>query len=209
MLGDIVHLSAVCIEIMRREIAVFDFDGTLYSGDSFIDFALFSQGRGRLLLAILKSLPVILAWKTGMASNGKAKQRLFRSLYGGMRYQDFLDACDAFSRSVSQKIRADVKEMLAERQASGAEVYIISASPSEWIVPWAEKNGVRRVIGTGLEVRDGVLTGNFSTPNCYGAEKVRRFSELEPERDGFMLWAYGDSKGDREMIAFSDRGLMV
>ena len=33
------------------------------------------------------------------------------------------------------------------------------------------------LISTELEVKDGKLTGKFSTPNCNGKEKVRRIKE--------------------------------
>lgn len=64
------------------------------------------------------------------------------------------------------------------------------------------------VIGTKIEVTDGRLTGRFLTPNCYGAEKVRRLQEACPrlatERGNYNVVAYGDSRGDREMLEFAD-----
>ena len=50
------------------------------------------------------------------------------------------------------------------------------------------------------------MTGNFLSRNCYGEEKVRRLLELEPNRNSYILYAYGDSKGDKELIEFADKG---
>jgi phosphoserine phosphatase len=53
-------------------------------------------------------------------------------------------------------------------------------------------------------VKDGRLTGRFLTKNCYGQEKVNRIKELYPHREEYHLTAYGDSNGDRELLAFAD-----
>ena len=49
-----------------------------------------------------------------------------------------------------------------------------------------------------------MITGRFKTPNCYGQQKVERLLELEPARDTYLLYAYGDSLGDRELLALAD-----
>lgn len=61
------------------------------------------------------------------------------------------------------------------------------------------------VIGTKVEVVDGRLTGRFLTPNCYGPEKVRRLREVFPDLSDCHLTVYGDSRGDREMLAIADK----
>ena len=89
-------------------------------------------------------------------------------------------------------------------------VYVISASIFEWVQPWCEKIGVSRVLATQIEVdANGIISGRFATKNCYGKEKVRRLLEVEPARRSYILYAYGDSCGDKEMIAFSDYGSEV
>ena len=45
-----------------------------------------------------------------------------------------------------------------------------------------------------------------SRDNCYGQEKVNRFLQVEPDRKSYVLYAYGDSSGDKEMIALADVG---
>ena len=67
-----------------------------------------------------------------------------------------------------------------------------------------------QVLATKMEVdKDGVLTGSFSTANCYGSEKVRRLMEVEPDRENYYLCAYGDSRGDKELLEFADKGLLI
>ena len=61
-----------------------------------------------------------------------------------------------------------------------------------------------RIVGTRIEVENGMVTGRFLTPNCYGEEKVRRLLEVLPDRRLYHLTAYGDSRGDRALLAYAD-----
>jgi phosphoserine phosphatase len=64
--------------------------------------------------------------------------------------------------------------------------------------------GVDEVIGSRLGIVGGVYTGELALPNCYGVEKSRRLTALLGEREAYTLYAYGDSKGDKELLAMAD-----
>ena len=100
----------------------------------------------------------------------------------------------------------------------------MSASIDNWVRPFFDQQGIvgLEVIGTEVETHHGLLTGRFSTPNCYGEEKVRRISqaltitkgEAKPvvvpfDRTHYYIVAYGDSRGDKQMLAFADEGNLV
>lgn len=61
-------------------------------------------------------------------------------------------------------------------------------------------------IATKLEQKDGKLTGKFNGNNCYGTEKVLRIKEKYNLKEFEKIYAYGDSKGDREMLALAHEG---
>ena len=81
---------------------------------------------------------------------------------------------------------------------------INSASICNWILPWAQSVDIENVIGTEIEVKEGVITGKFKGENCYGVEKVKRFLELYPYRDTYQLYVYGDSSGDKPLLDIAD-----
>ena len=90
------------------------------------------------------------------------------------------------------------------------KVIIVSASIENWILPWAEKEGIEIVLATQIEVNEEErLTGYFSSPNCYGKEKVKRILEMYPNRENYILIAYGDSSGDFDMLSFADNGYII
>jgi len=88
-----------------------------------------------------------------------------------------------------------------QAQAGHAEVLIVSASIDYWVQPFFPEV---KVVGTQVEVEDGCLTGRFLTKNCYGQEKVNRILALYPHRNEYELIAFGDSAGDKELLAFAD-----
>ena len=79
---------------------------------------------------------------------------------------------------------------------------IVSASIDNWVAPFFQNV---LVLGTQIEVRNGRLTGKFLTPNCYGEEKVNRVKAvLKQPREHYYIVAFGDSRGDKELLTYAD-----
>ena len=84
---------------------------------------------------------------------------------------------------------------------------IISASIENWVRPFFAEFGDRVVVScTKIDVREERVTGQFLTMNCYGAEKPKRLLQTFPLRKTYRLVAFGDSRGDKELIEASDTG---
>lgn len=186
----------------ERRLAVFDFDGTLIKGDSFISFARFAVGLRAYAVALLRSAKALAKWKLGLIDGGEAKEVLFGNLYRGMPVEKFHMLGEAFSSRIVKQERVRIVSRMREFISLGVPVAILTASVPAWIEPWARKNGVTFVIGTEIEVDvDGRLTGRFSTPNCRGEEKVRRLSSAVSDWKSKEIWAFGDSDGDTALLA--------
>ena len=68
-----------------------------------------------------------------------------------------------------------------------------------WLKPWCDKNELE-LIATKLKIKNGFVTGRFQTKNCYGIEKAVRVREIYDLDDYDHIYAYGDSRGDRELL---------
>ena len=190
---------------MKRVFA-FDFDGTLTTRDTLIAFIRYACGTPRFLLGFLLHAPLLVLMKLRLYSNGKTKQRLFTWFFQGMSIETFDALCQSFALSHRHLLRPDTVRLLQQALSEGAEVLVVSASIDNWVQPFFPSV---TVLGTQIEVIDGRLTGRFLTPNCYGQEKVRRILALHPDRSTYHLTAYGDSRGDRELLAFADEAHLV
>lgn len=192
--------------VEKKVIAAFDFDGTLISRDSLFIVARHILGLQKMLTAIVRTLPAILRWKLKLGvSNSQAKEKLISNFYKGMPIDTLTRAGRELSPTFNSLIRRDIIQHMEKHRAAGHTLVIVTASIGEWVRPWALENGVSVVLATEAEVDSaGHLTGRFSTPNCYGQEKVRRFLDKYPNRDTYNLWAYGDSSGDEPLLSISD-----
>lgn len=200
----------IAMPIKRCKIAAFDFDGTLIKKDSLLMFIHFAVGSLRLLQGLLLFSPLMVLMKLGLYDNGRCKERLFSWFFKGMPHSEFEELGRRFVVRLSSVARPATTEALARYRETGSKIYVVTASIEEWVRPYCETLGVRDVIATQAEVNNnGLLTGRFASPNCYGAEKVRRLLAVEPERDSYRLTAYGDSNGDKEMFLFADEHFKV
>ena len=196
-----------------KQLFAFDFDGTLTTRDTLIAFIRYACGTPRFLLGFLLHAPLLVLMKLRLYSNGKAKQRLFSWFFRGMPIETFDALCQSFASTHRHLLRPETVRLLQQALSEGAEVLIVSASIDNWVQPFFSTfhlpPSTFHVLCTQIEVIDGRLSGCFLTPNCYGQEKVRRILALHPDRSAYRLTAYGDSRGDRELLAFADEAHLV
>ncbi len=194
----------------KKKIVVFDFDGTLTTRDTLLMFLHFVFGTKHFMAGILLFAPLIILMKLKLYDNSKCKEHLFSWFFKGMRHDTFVEYGRRFASRIKAVARQNTTKALAKHRTNGDTIFIISASIREWVAPYCESLGVTAVLSTEAEVdANGCLTGRFSTPNCYGEEKVRRLLAVEPDRDSYHLTAYGDSSGDAEMFALADEHYKV
>ena len=184
-----------------KKIYAFDFDGTLTTKDTLIEFIRYAKGSMALGLGFLRYAHLLVMMKLGLYPNYKAKQKVFAHFFKDTTLDDFNALCKAFAASSSHLLRPNAIEAINLAIKEGSEVVIVSASIDNWVQPFFPQV---KVVGTQIEVIDGKLTGRFLSKNCYGQEKVNRILSLYPNRHDYHLTAYGDSRGDKEMLAFAD-----
>ena len=213
---------------MKKKIYCFDFDGTLTTSDTLLEFIKYAKGTSRFLMVFLMYSPLLVLMKLHLFPNWKAKQLIFAHLFAGMRIEKFDALCRGFAEESQHLLRPKGITLVHEALVAGAQVFIVSASIDNWVRPFFDIRNLKgvQVLGTQIEVVDGKVTGRFKTNNCYGEEKVRRICEalttttgtsipttnaygttsLSFDRSQYDIEAFGDSRGDKEMLAFADQG---
>ena len=99
-------------------------------------------------------------------------------------------------------IRKNALERIKWHQKNDHKVVVVSASIDYWLKPWCDKNHID-LIATQLEVNNNKLTGRLDKKNCFGSEKVRRIMDKYKLSNYNYIYAYGDSRGDHEMLQIS------
>ncbi|OUX36978.1 MAG: hypothetical protein CBE33_04220 [Candidatus Pelagibacter sp. TMED273] len=185
-------------------LALFDFDGTITNKDSLFDFIIYSKGLLSFIIGIFLLFPFLLLYKLNLLRNDKAKEMVLRYFFKNTSQLNFTKVAEEYSLNRIDKItRTKAIEKLNFHKVNGHKVVIVSASIDSWIRPWCIKNQFD-LVATKLEVKNGYLTGNLLTKNCYGPEKVIRIKEIYNLENYKYIYAYGDSRGDNEMLEIAN-----
>lgn len=174
---------------------VYDFDGTIYNGDSSIDFWLFCLRR---YPTILKTCPKLLL-QAGQYKLGRRSLEEFKSAFFG-----FLPTLTNIETDVISFWDSHLGRIagwyLKQRQSDDV---VVSASPAFLLSPVCEKLKIKPPIATEIDLTTGKIKG----ANCKGEEKVRRFLEQYPEAE--ICTFYSDSLSDSPFANIAQRSVIV
>ena len=191
---------------ISNSIAFFDFDGTITDRDIFFDFIFYRLSKGLSPWKIMRALPVLAVYVLKLMDNETAKEKIFGILFQGEALTSFQQAVNTYYQTLFAKIlRPAAIEKIQWHQSMAHRVVIVSANFSLLIKPFADSYQLE-MISTEAAVDQTIITGKFATPNCYGAEKVRRIrASISNLEDYEEIYAYGDSKGDMAMLEMSTK----
>lgn len=197
-------------------VAAFDVDGTLSRRDTLLPFLQRLCGIQRLARALAANGVDLSRMAAGAADRDAVKDALLVRLLAGRDARQVAAAGETYADFLVDhaRLRPDTRHRLDEHRAAGHRVVLVSASPEVYLAPLGRRLGVDAVLASALEVgADGLLTGRLAGRNCRGAEKVARLDAWlgagAGAEHGTHLYAYGDSNGDRELLARADVGVLV
>ncbi|WP_230659430.1 HAD-IB family hydrolase [Psychrobacter sp. I-STPA10] len=187
---------------MSDKYAFFDFDGTLTKKDSLLFFLRYLINNDILfLIKIFLLSPILIGYFLKIIPNYTAKEKLISSFVKDKKINWLYDKSIFFSEKLVVKIlRKEGIEKLRYHQKKGYICVLVSASLEVYLQPWAEKQGFDYVIGTKLQTKDGLLTGNFVGNNCFGDEKVYRIENRFGRDCWIDSFVYTDSLADLPIL---------
>ena len=175
---------------------LYDFDETIYDGDSTRDFVLYCyKNYPRTLAYLPRQLAAVTSYMAGKIDKTTFKERYF-SMFAAV--PDIDSALADFWDSHADRIMR-----YYPRQARQDDV-VISASPEFIVRPLCERLGLTHVIASDVDK----FTGHFNGANCYGAEKVRRLEEAGYDL-GEVEQVYSDSLSDTPIAELGQEAFIV
>lgn len=193
-------------------VAAFDVDGTLTTRDCVVPFLDQLVGRTRLVVGIATQ-PVAVTTALIRRDRDRIKAVAVRAAFRG-RDADAATALGATYAAMvhASWMRPDTVARLQWHRQEGHRIVLVSASLGVYLHALGAQLGVEDVLCTEPVVgADGRYTGEMAGGNCRGPEKASRLQAwmTENELAGAELWAYGDSAGDRELLALAARPFLV
>jgi phosphatidylglycerophosphatase C len=194
-----------------RPWVAFDFDGTLTRRDSLLPFLRLVAGTRSVVAALASQVPTLARAATGGdVARDAVKQGLVAALLAGRDADTVRAIGDAYGRGLARDaLRPEVAARLRAHRDAGHAVVVVSASLDVYLEATCRELGVDALVCSQVEVGpDGLLTGRLDGANCRGPEKARRLA-AHLAAGSVVAWAYGDSRGDRELLAAARRAVRV
>jgi HAD superfamily hydrolase (TIGR01490 family) len=192
--------------------AIFDFDGTLTTGHLWRGAALYFKEHKVRRIAVyryfLANMPLWLASKMNIYSAEKNRIAWGTSLAGlfkGYTTEEVTKIFKWISDNYFQDLmRSDVSALMQRHREQGHTVILLSGMFNEFLEEVGGKIGVHYVVGTHLEVTNGLCTGKIISPLCFGKNKAVRLKELIIRKklllDLKRSYAYADSIYDLPVL---------
>ena len=181
----------------KMKINLYDFDGTIYDGDSTVDFIKYTF---RKYPKSLLHIPVIIWNALLYVLHIQGKTRMKEKFYAIFTYIDDIDThLENFWNSHEKNI---MKYYLDKKDHS--KDIIISASPEFLLKPISKRLKVKYLIASRVDKQTGKTTGY----NCHDIEKVKRLNEVFD--DYLVEETYTDSiKSDTPILMLANRQYLV
>ena len=125
------------------------------------------------------------------------------SLVAGHRAKDLKDLVDeVYEKHIRLKLWPETVRLAKDHIAEGREVWLVTAAPQELGDVIAKRLGLTGAIGTKVERKNGILTGQLVGKPIHGPTKRVAIKELAKARNLSLKksYAYSDSHNDLPML---------
>lgn len=195
---------------MSHSIAVFDFDHTITDRDSLLPFLFYVRGFWKTIYHLFALIPFFILYLLGILSRQRMKEKILTHFIGGLSWSELQVLGQQYADyQLDRYLMPKAIQRLKWHQSQGHRCILASASLDFYLKPWAKRHGFEEVLASRLELNaKGEVTGRLLGLNCWGPEKEKRllaYLRLDPLQDcQAKLYVYGDSRGDREILALAD-----
>lgn len=184
------------------DLALFDFDGTLTTRETFPDFMRYAVPRWRLLAGGALLAPVVWGYRRGWVAGNPTRASIVQVGLRGVPAPRLRTLGEAFAHEVLPGLlRPEAMEKLDWHRGRGDRIVVVSGGLDVYLAPWCAAQGIGLACSI-LAERGGRITG-YAGPQCVGEEKVRRVYALCDPGAYAAIHAYGDTHEDMAMLAMA------
>jgi phosphatidylglycerophosphatase C len=185
------------------DLALFDFDGTVTTTDTFSRFLRFSSSRRRIAIGTVVLGPLVLGFKRGLVPGALLRRACVAFCFRNRSVAEIAEHGRRFARTFDVLLRPEAMARLRWHQDKGDRVAIVSASLSAYLDPWSAALGVE-LLCSKLAARAGLHTGRYEGKDCSGEEKARRVRDRYDLKSFDNIYAYGDTAEDHALLSLAN-----
>ena len=192
----------------NKNLALFDFDGTLCNKDSFTGFIFHALSKRHIVKQGIKILPWIQAYYLNAYSAPAMRSKLFRAMFTDANALELNTLAQEYAAQLMSQLNSSLFKQLKQHQTLGDDVVLVSASIDIYLESVCELLEID-LICTQTETIDHVYTGHYVSPDCSSEQKRLRILEKYNLDEYDSIYSYGNSHEDNEMLALADYCYMV
>ena len=186
-------------------LALFDFDGTITTKELFRPFLEFAVPSIRLRWGSLLLAPMVLGYKLGVVPSNAMRASAVRLGLQGMDEAHANEQGRRFAHEIiPQAVRDNALERILWHKRQGDRVVVVSGALDIYLSHWCRQHDLE-LLCSELESHRGRLTGRYRGAQCVGAEKRRRVHAAYDVDAYPVVYAYGDTREDRELLQMAHR----
>ncbi len=190
-------------------LSVYDFDGTLFHGDSSVKFWFFMLGKRPWMLILLPWFLVLLILHgVGLMDRHHFKQAIY-IVVDGVRLSRMRQLVDMFVKKERRNIYPWAKERISKEIKDGFIIVCVSASPCFLIEGMVRSLGISHLICTELETNNGRQSNRIIGRHCRGKEKIYRLEKWAANRPFVVERFCSDSLADLPLYEIARQSFYV
>lgn len=185
------------------QLALFDFDHTVTTGDSYARFLRRVATPAQLARARWSVGPWLLAYRAGLIPAQAMRARVTSLVFRGRDREEIAAHGEPFARQcLPPMLRPEMMARIDWHHRQGHQLVLVSASLDSYLQPWCRQHGLELICNRlAADDRDR-LTGHYEDGDC-GPRKAARITARYDLSGYDRIHAYGDSREDRAMLALA------
>ena len=191
-----------------KNLALFDFDGTLCKRDSFTGFIFFALSKRHIVKQAIKTLPWIQAYYLNIYPPHAMRVKLFKAMFTGINASEILSLAEEYAQQLMQQLDPKLYQQLLKHKQNQDDIVLVSASIDLYLQSVCKLLEID-LICTETEIVAGKVTGYYTSADCSSEQKRLRILEKYDLNQYQSIYAYGNSVEDLEMLSLADYKFMV
>ena len=186
-------------------LALFDFDGTITTREMLPDFYRFAIRPRRWALGQILLAPLVAGYKAGVVSGVVLRAAVAWLGFARVPVAEFEAHGMRFASEVLPGVlRPEAMARIRWHQGEGDRVIVVSGALDVYLKHWCATHELELICSSFAQA-EGVLTGRYRGRQCVRAEKSRRVAEAVDLSQFPVVYAYGDTHEDLDLLALANR----
>lgn len=192
------------------ELFAFDFDKTITKSDTILPICRFIAEHYNSILTFRIIQINFILFRLRLISSKKFKEKIVLHLLKGKSIDDIENIVSVFITTYfGELLNQKIIDLINKEKNAGNRIIIVTSNLELFINPVKKILSFDEVYGTKIKSNNNIIDEGIEGENCSGIRKAEIVNELKSKYQFEKVIAYGDSKGDFDMLRLADESYLA